>query len=356
MKGYPKSKENLTPNKNGYYVYGQNIKRQYPQKILLNETYLHKVDKNFPILAYTSSVGEIGIIEESFYRSGDNGAFQGLFSIVKLRKKELLYVLTVLKKQFFYFDYATCMANIMNLKFSLPTKNNQIAFDFMERYISELEEERISELTAYLKVSGLEDYSLTKEEQNALDLLRSGKIKFQEFKITGNDGVFNVNNTHSILQSWIVENSGEIPYVTAGESNNSITTYISYDKNCIEPGNSIMIGGKTLVITYQEKDYVSNDSHNLALYLKQKIHSNNLTNLFLVSCLYKSLKHKYSWGDSISKTKIKKDSLSLPLNINNEIDYSFMQTYIKAIEKLVIKNVVDWKDKVINKTKEVINS
>jgi len=270
-----------------------------------------------------------------------------LYFISQFNKQASLYLSGLVRN----FERLFCTSQVI-----IPVQNNQIAFDFMESYISELEEERISELTAYLKVSGLEDYSLTKEEQNALDLLRSGKIKFQEFKITGNDGVFNVNNTHSILQSWIVENSGEIPYVTAGESNNSITTYISYDKNCIEPGNSIMIGGKTLVITYQEKDYVSNDSHNLALYLKQKIHSNNLTNLFLVSCLYKSLKHKYSWGDSISKTKIKKDSLSLPLNINNEIDYSFMQTYIKAIEKLVIKNVVDWKDKVINKTKEVINS
>ena len=36
VKGYPKSKENLTPVKNGYYVYGQNIKHQYNFKILMN--------------------------------------------------------------------------------------------------------------------------------------------------------------------------------------------------------------------------------------------------------------------------------------------------------------------------------
>lgn len=78
VKGYPKSKENLTPVKNGYYVYGQNIKHQYNFKILMNDIYLYKIELGHPILAYTSSVGEIGLIEESFYRSGDNGAFQAL--------------------------------------------------------------------------------------------------------------------------------------------------------------------------------------------------------------------------------------------------------------------------------------
>ncbi len=61
-------------------MFGQNIKYQYPQGILLDKKYLQSVDYQHPILGYTSSVGEIGIIKEPFYRSGDNGAFQGLFS------------------------------------------------------------------------------------------------------------------------------------------------------------------------------------------------------------------------------------------------------------------------------------
>ena len=36
----------------------------------------------------------------------------------------------------------------------------------------------------------------------------------------------------------------------------------------------------------------------------------------------------------------------LPVNQNDEIDYDLMETYIRAIEKKVIKNVVDWKDTV----------
>ena len=46
----------------------------------------------------------------------------------------------------------------------------------------------------------------------------------------------------------------------------------------------------------------------------------------------------------------------LPVNQNDEIDYEFMETYIRAIEKKVIKNVVDWKDKEIERTKDVVSS
>ena len=43
-----------------------------------------------------------------------------------------------------------------------------LAFDYMESYIKELEAERIQELEAYLKVTGLNDYTLTEQEQAAL--------------------------------------------------------------------------------------------------------------------------------------------------------------------------------------------
>ena len=158
------------------------------------------------------------------------------------------------------------------------------------------------------------------------------------------------------MQSSVRADSGSYPYVTASDSNNAVSTYVSYDKNYLEEGNSIMIGGKTLVITYQKEDYFSNDSHNLALYLKQDEMRTESKQLFLVSALLKTLKPRYSWGDSISHKKIQDDYIMLPVNQNDEIDYELMETYIRAIEKKVIKNVVDWKDKEIEKTKDVVSS
>ena len=40
----------------------------------------------------------------------------------------------------------------------------------MEKYIQELEAERLEELEAYLLATGLKDYQLTQKEQESLDL------------------------------------------------------------------------------------------------------------------------------------------------------------------------------------------
>lgn len=214
----------------------------------------------------------------------------------------------------------------------LPTKNGKIDFEFMESFIAELEAERINKLDDYLIANGFNNYVLTDEEKQVLKDFE--KQKFGEFNVID---VFDVKNTKSILSRDIIENSGDTPYLCASTENNAISSYISYDEKYLDKGNCVFIGGKTFVVTYQEKDFYSNDSHNLALYFKNKI--TKLNQLYLATCINKSLGHKYSWGNSISKAKIQSDKVSLPIK-DNQPDYELMDTLISAIQKLVIKDVV----------------
>lgn len=150
IKGIPKKEENLSANSNGYHIFGQNIKYQYEHKVLMDEKYLQIIKPNRPILAYTSSVGEIGMITESFYRTGDNGAFQGLFPHYEINEYAMRYILTVLQKHFANFGYATSMANIMSLKIYLPiTQTGEPDFDYMERYIRAIEKVVIADVVKY---------------------------------------------------------------------------------------------------------------------------------------------------------------------------------------------------------------
>lgn len=151
MKGYPKKAEVYDENENGYHIYGQNIGWQYPYKVLMDEQYLHKVEPNKPILAYASSVGEIGLINESFYRSGDNGAFQGLFPIgYHPNLLQMQFVLSILKKEFEKFSYDTSMQNTMDITFKLPvTSTGEPDWQYMEEYmrnIMDKSEQIISDL------------------------------------------------------------------------------------------------------------------------------------------------------------------------------------------------------------------
>lgn len=94
-----------------------------------------------------------------------------------LNKERACYLLSILRKAFSNFSWGQTSFNetILNdVEIIIPTKNNQIDFEYMEERIRVLEEERIRVLEAYLKITGLDKYILTKEEQDAYDTLHNG--------------------------------------------------------------------------------------------------------------------------------------------------------------------------------------
>ena len=241
------------------------------------------------------------------------------------------------------------LEDIKQHKIKLPIKNGKIDFGFMESFIAELEAEQVAELSAYLTVSGFDNYELSNAELNALR--EYPNLEFAEFDILD---VFTVKNTSNLLSSDIVESSGKTPYLCASSENNGVSSYIEYNKDYLEEGNCIFIGGKTFVVSYQENDFFSNDSHNLALYLNDSNRRTKLNQLYITTCVFKSLSHEYSWGNSVSKAKIKCDKISLPVK-NGSPDFAIMKTFISAIQKLVIRDVVDYTNLKINATKKAIS-
>ena len=64
----------------------------------------------------------------------------------------------------------------------------------------------------------------------------------------------------------------------------------------------------------------------------------------------------FSWGTQSFKVSVIEDAeLLLPVTYDGLPDWSFMEKYIRAVEKVVIKDVVDRKDKEIKKTKELVS-
>ncbi len=75
--------------------------------------------------------------------------------------------------------------------------------------------------------------------------------------------------------------------------------------------------------------------------------------LYLVATINKLTLKKFSWTNKAGWHKVAKEKFYLPVSENGEIDFDFMQVYIRAIEKQVIKHVIDWKDKEIAETKKI---
>lgn len=236
-----------------------------------------------------------------------------------------------------YANYPT-LEKLKNLKIKLPTKNGEIDFAFMERFIAELE--------AYLVASGLKDYTLTKEEQKVLAEFEQEKIKWNEFTCSS---IFN-----QILQGRRLKKDdqvpGDIPFVMAGVTNTGVVSYIS-NPIASFPKNSITIDifGNTF---YRNYDFGAGDDTGV-YWSDEKEYSKEMM-LFCTASMERSLLGKFSYGKKLRSSQSLNFKMKLPVQ-NSQPDYGKMEIFISAIQKLVIKDVVLYADKKITTTKKLVN-
>ena len=75
--------------------------------------------------------------------------------------------------------------------------------------------------------------------------------------------------------------------------------------------------------------------------------------MYIIGKLSK-LTHLFSYNNMATWNKLKVQKILLPITSEGNPDFDYMEKYILAIEKLVIADVVKYKDKVIETTKKVV--
>lgn len=240
---------------------------------------------------------------------------------------------------------------------SLPTLNNKIAFEYMDRFINALEAERIETLEAYLLVSGFKDYQLTKEEKDALEAFDNQQ--WQEFRM---GDLFDRVKTKKLpykAKELPKEPQGEysLPALTSSFMNQGLNYYVPKEgatvlQNVISiPSNSDVYRSYfqsqefTVLSDAYAIDWIGSDKQlrpNDYLFIVPSI--NKVTDLPI-----------YSYKNKLGGWNVVKDKLiKLPVNEQSEIDFDYMAILVQAIKKLAIKDVVLYADKQIEATKEVV--
>lgn len=290
--------------------------------------------------------------QERAYFTGDK------IKIMKLKNFDLnqhiaCYLLSLIRKAFSNFSWGQNSFNEKVLNetgLCLPTKNNQPDFAFMEEYIHVLERERVHVLETYLQASGLDTYDLTDAEISALNCLRSGSIVFKQYKI---GELFEVKSNPQLnKESFVFSSVGKYPYFTRTVMNNGILGYVEYlDEEHKIKGNSLAVGMLGMQFFYMKSDFYAGQ-FTKTVYPKFDNFNEKKALYFIV--LFNKLQ-KLLQGVLVRdfERTFYASKISLPTK-NNQPDFDFMETYIHAVEKIVIKNVVAWKDKEIEKTKEVV--
>jgi len=241
-----------------------------------------------------------------------------------------------------------------NTKISLPIKKDrEIDFAFMEGFISQLEACRLSQLEAcrlsqleaYLLVTGLKNYTLTPAEEQALTDFQNGKVKWGEFNL---ENLYGKSTRGKRLKSADRIN-GDLPFVTAGEAETGVSAFIGNDVEIFAANTTTidMFGSAK----YRNYEYGGDD--HIAVVHTEKI--NKYAAIFVTTAIHKS---SYTGKFSYSRNFYAKDADELNIYLpttNNIPDYSMMEILISAVQKLVIKDVVEYADRKIEATKKIIN-
>lgn len=219
----------------------------------------------------------------------------------------------------------------------LPTLSNwELAYDYMENYIKEIEAYHIKEIEAYLKATGLSDYYLTKDEVESLKTISMGGGR--KFTL---DELFEVRSNPQLDKRFFeFKEDGEYPYFTRTVLNNGIAWYVKYlDDEHLTKGNCLAVGMLWMQFFYMNKDFYS-WQFTKSLFPKFKGFNSTLAQFF-ISFLNKKSKDFQSVLIRDFVKEFNNTEISLPITSDNQIDYPLIETYIKATQKLVIKDLVD---------------
>lgn len=246
----------------------------------------------------------------------------------------------------------------LNSTIQVPiTADGKIDFGFIAEFVAELEAQRIAELATYLQATGLKDYTLTNIEQQ---LITRKDIVWKEFQI---GRLFEKITTKKLpykAKDLPKQQIGDytLPCLTSSFMNQGLNYYVP-QKGATILKNVISIPSNSDVYRayYQSNEFtVLSDAYAIR-WKDSTVHISNNQYLFMVMCINKvtnlpiySYKNKLGGWNVVSKKNI-----LLPTK-DGKIDFEYMDTYITAIKKLAIKDVVLYADEKISATKEVIAS
>ena len=160
--------------------------------------------------------------------------------------------------------------------------------------------------------------------------------------------VFSIETSKQKFNAIAVSFGGKYPYIARSADNNGVRGYITEDDEYLNEGNTISFGQDTATMFYQALPYFTGDKIKI---LKSKNFTlNKYIALYYIAVTKKILK-TFSWGSTSFRVEnLENIEVKIPFCDSNKSipDHSFMQIFIKAIEKLVIKDVVDWANKTLN--------
>ena len=231
-----------------------------------------------------------------------------------------------------------------------------------------MERDRITELEGYLQATGLNDYELTEDDKKILSLSAKratdengtlkdnseDEVRFGEFRV---DEIFEVVGTKSLDAGAVEFKDTGINFVGRTYENNGVQGKI--DKQAYAPNDANTITatviGNYKYVKYQEEPYYCSQNINKLTLLDTFGYTlNRLSADYLIAVIRKFVEQYNGQQGGYKLSELKGYKMLLPIKSDGTPDFEYMERYIRAMEKVVIADVVKYKDKVIEATKKVV--
>lgn len=270
----------------------------------------------------------------NFLGRGFSGASINNLYNEKLDKNNGLFASKCIEKtSFFKASYGNLFNSnrLINAKILLPVlENGEPDFDFMENYIYELEQEKLSEYKAYAQklvselsyqdIESLENKEWKDFYINEIFLIKSGK------RLTKRD-----------------MKMGNRPFIGASSINNGITNFVSninstLDKNVL----GVNYNGSVGECFYHKYDCIFSDD---VKRFHLKYESDNQKLFLFMKTLILFQKVIFTYGYKFNENRMLQQKIMLPITSDGKPDYAYMEQYTKNLMLRKYYEYLDYKFK-----------
>lgn len=239
----------------------------------------------------------------------------------KANKEMLLFVCMSLEmhKNKYSYTYTINSTRLKKQNVFLPIDEfGKPDFEFMEKYISEIQEEKIFQYVEYGKKELLKlgDYKKIKSLE---------EVDWKPYRI---DKLAQVDSGRDIYDAERVV--GDLPYITAGVQQNGIGYFVgNMNKTIAKNAISVSRNGAGVGSSFYH-EYLALYSNDCRKVILNNYNENKYISLFITNQIMIQRKN-YNYSRKMGTERLKKQMIMLPSLNDDTPDYKYMEQYIKNL-------------------------